>query len=93
MAAESKQLEVERQRTYDVEKELSQVKLELNVCKEQRDSEVSGLQSRLKTETEAAKELEAKLRNDIRVCITFQAKATTNEIESGIPGGTFQSQI
>lgn len=69
LAAESKLLKEERQKTYDLQKQVSQIQLELNVAKEQRQSEVSALESRLKTETAAAKELEGKLRNDVRVSV------------------------
>lgn len=67
LAAQSKQLDVEKAHSSDLQNQLSQVQLELSVCKEQHRSEVSELDFRLKAEIEGSKELETKLRNDIRV--------------------------
>lgn len=77
--AEEKALSAERQRT------ISQLEVELSVCKEQRASEISELESRLKKETESKKEIESCLQNDIRNLESkvehFRAKS--EELSSG----------
>lgn len=67
LVAQSKQLEAEKGRSSELQTKLSKVELELTVSKEQHKSEVSELDSRLKRESETGKQLEIKLRNDIRV--------------------------
>lgn len=85
LAQQSKLLNAEKAHSSELQNQLSQVQLQLSVCKEQRNSEVSELESRLRVETESAKELDNKLRTDIRVSIFFLRNFTSlTAIESGI---------
>lgn len=69
LVTQSKQLEAEKGRSSELQSKLSKVELELTVSNEQRKSEVAELETRLKKESETGKQLEIKLRNDIRVSI------------------------
>lgn len=85
MSTQSKQLADEKALSAERQRTISQLEVELSVCKEQRASEISELESRLKTETESKKEIESRLQNDIRNLESkvehFRAKS--EELSSG----------
>lgn len=90
LAAESRQLELERSKASELQSHLSQIELELSVCKEQRTSEVSELESRLKAETEKARNSQASLSETIRVSQFMEILCLgLTFLEFGISSGTF----